>query len=343
MRNNFFRPSMRSFILFALFVAMISLSSAAQQSTPVQQRKFRVSGTVMGGGSPVARARVFLSNVKNPQNKRSTIASDEGHFEFNQIPTGKYSLEGAKRGYVTQAYDQHDQFSTAIVTGAGIDTENLILSLMPAAILTVKVVDENAEPVRRATVTLHREDHRLGTHRVVNIATSTTDDLGECEFQRLLAGSYFVSVRATPWYAIHPPSRPPEGQSPFTPTADAVDASSFDVTYPITYFGDVTDSESASPLIIKSGDRAQVEIHLNPVTALHILVHATANGQQGIALPSLQQSIFGNSVYAQNNGSQQITPGVFEISGVAPGKYEIAISRLGPDIRGAHNQRARCN
>ena len=62
----------------------------------------------------------FLAN-------RESLAVRPGKFEFNGLAAGKYSLVGAKRGFVTSAYDQHDQFSTAIVTGAGLETEALIL------------------------------------------------------------------------------------------------------------------------------------------------------------------------------------------------------------------------
>jgi hypothetical protein len=44
-----------------------------------------------------------------------------------------------KAGYLASAYDQHDIFSTAIVTGAGLDTDSLVLRMTPAAILSGRV------------------------------------------------------------------------------------------------------------------------------------------------------------------------------------------------------------
>ena len=62
-----------------------------------------------------------------------------------------------------------------------------------------------------------------------------TDDLGAYELPELTPGTYFLSVRATPWYAVHPPS-----------TAGAKDKTavdrSLDVAYPVTYYPDVADS-----------------------------------------------------------------------------------------------------
>ena len=110
------------------------------------------------------------------------ITGDDGHFEFANLPAGKYSLLGAKRGYITAAYDQHEQFSTAIVTGAGVDTENLNLRLASTAVITGHVFDEFGEPVRNASVTLWRDDHSAGVSRTVPVQTDQCDDQGSFEF-----------------------------------------------------------------------------------------------------------------------------------------------------------------
>ena len=96
---------------------------------------FRIAGTIVSTpeGHPLFRARVSLRDVKNAQNQIFMITGDDGHFEFRNLPAGKYSLTGAKRGYISAAYDQHEQFSTAIVTGAAVDTENLTLRLVRTA------------------------------------------------------------------------------------------------------------------------------------------------------------------------------------------------------------------
>src|SRR5271154_5791071 len=87
-----------------------------------------------------------------PRNASSGITSEDGRFEFTQLPAGKYALQGAKRGFIEAGYDQHEQFSTAIVTGAGLDTEHLMLRLSPFAVLSGKVFDEAGDPVRQAMV-----------------------------------------------------------------------------------------------------------------------------------------------------------------------------------------------
>lgn len=327
-RNNFIFIFVFSCALACLSgIGTLEAQTVAPQNTTAAPHEaganFRVAGTIVSAatGHPLARARVSLTNTRKPQDRRSATSSDEGHFEFTQVAAGKYSLEGAKTGFIERAYDQHEEFSTAIVTGAGpgIDTENLVLSLDPAAVLSVKVLDESGEPVRKASVTLYWEDRRSGVRRVIVIANNSTDDQGSCEFTRLRSGTYFASVTATPWYAIHPVSTRVEGQANSPP----MDLHSFDVTYPLTYYGDSIDADSASPILIKGGDHAEAEIHLSPVPALHLLFHVAENGQRGFSIPSLQKSAFGAEQFQPNVNTQQVAPGLFEITGVAPGRYTV--------------------
>ena len=128
-------------------------------TTPPPRRTgpFRVAGTIVSSaeGHALSRARVSLQDVKDEKNGFFMITGDDGHFQFANLPAGKYSLTGAKRGYITASYDGHEQqFSTAIVTGADLDTENLTLRLAPTATLTGHVLDEFGDPVRNANVAL---------------------------------------------------------------------------------------------------------------------------------------------------------------------------------------------
>jgi len=300
-------------------VAAQSSSAGAPQSA--KPATFRVAGTVVSSvdGHPLARAEVFLIDTKNPKIRQWMITSDDGHFEFNQVAKGKYSLEGGKRGFIRQAYNQHEQFSTAIVTGADIPTEDLVLRLPPTAIISVKILDESGEPVRKASVMLYREDRSSGVRRILGARSGSTDDLGACEFTRLNAGTYFVGVTATPWYAMHPPTLHEKDQN----TSSADQMRSFDVVYAPTYYGDTSEPESAAPIVIKGGDQTQAEIHLSPVQSLHLVFSAAEDKQHGVSMPVLQRLGFDGSELPQMGEIQNVSPGLYEISGIAPGRYQV--------------------
>ena len=314
----------KSFIR-ALVAALVLLSSAnrafaqaAQPSTADSTPStYTIAGTIVSktDGRPLARARVSIANVKDLQHSLLLITGDDGVFSFTNLPAGKYDLEGAKRGFINGGYEQHEMFSTAIVTGAGIDTEHLRLRLTPEAYIVGKVLDENGEPVRRANVALYMVNHYEGFNRISQAGWGQTDDLGSYEIGPRIPGTYFVSVNAQPWYAIHPPKiGNTKGQN-----APQVD-SSLDVAYPITYYGDTTDPDAATPIQLRGGNRFQADIHVGPVPALHLLMHVPQMPNGGYNLPQLQQTGLGENIPVPAN-PRQISQGVWEITGVPAGNY----------------------
>jgi hypothetical protein len=314
-------------LFIVVYISQFSGKIAAQASSPQQPEAkssgFRVAGKVVSAidGHPLAQAHILLINTKSPQNPPWIASSDDGHFEFNQVAKGKYSLEGAKRGFISQSYNQHEQYSTAIVTGADVPTEDLVLRLMPMAVISVKIVNESGEPVRKAMVMLYREDRSSGVRRIQRFNGSSTDDLGSCEFTRLNAGTYFLSATATPWYAMHPASVPADGLD----KSSSNQIHSFDVVYPPTYSGDTSEPESAAPIVIKGGDQAQAEIHLSPVQSLHLVFSSAENGQYGATMPTLQRLGFDGTEIPQMAEARQVSPGLFEITGIAPGRYKVSL------------------
>ena len=304
---------------------------AAQSSTALPSQSpdatFRIAGTIVNaiGGNPLARARVTIVDAKNRQKAQWMITSDDGRFDFKQVSPGKYSLQGAKRGFIPAFYDEHEGFSTAIVTGAGLDTEHLVLRLDPSAMLSGKILDELGEPVRQATVSLYRENRQVGVGRIIKFRVSMTDDQGAYEFSNLDAGSYFVSATAKPWYALHTVSSRQPGSESLPAAVDQ----SLDVAYAITYYGDATEPDDATPIPVRGGDHLQADIHLNPVPALHLIFHAPENGANGFTMPMLQKPSFDGMEMVQSDGMSQVSAGVFEMTGVAPGRYSVRTPEAG--------------
>jgi protocatechuate 3,4-dioxygenase beta subunit len=307
----------------AIFAAQSSTAPPSQSSDAT----FRIAGTIVNaiGGNPLARARVTIVDAKNRQKAQWMITSDDGRFDFKQVSPGKYSLQGAKRGFIPAFYDEHEGFSTAIVTGAGLDTEHLVLRLDPSAMLSGKILDELGEPVRQATVSLYRENRQVGVGRIIKFRVSVTDDQGGYEFSPLDAGSYFISATAKPWYALHTVS---SGEASAGNLPSAVDQS-LDVAYAITYYGDATEPDDATPIPVRGGDHLQADIHLNPVPALHLIFHVPENGPNGFTMPMLQKPSFDGMEMIQSDGMQQVSPGVFEMTGVAPGRYSVRTPEAG--------------
>ncbi len=310
---------------------------APQPSTPAG--KYRIAGTVVSktDGHPLARTRITLRDARAPQKFESLITAEDGKFEFTGVPAGKYDLHGEKRGFISASYNQHEQFSTALVTGAGLETESVVLRLAPAAIITGKVLDEAGDPVRRATVTLYYNDHTSGVDQIRQANGAQTDDQGAFEMSSLMPGTYFLSANAKPWYATHPMSEPTNSGSEPQAPAEILDRPSLDrsldVAYPVTYYPDVTDADSATPIPIRGGERLQVEIHLNPVPALHLLFRVPNNGNKGDIFPRLEQPAFDGSTFLQADIVHTVSPGLVEITGVPAGRYNVHFYGAGSGIQ----------
>ena len=335
-----FAASTRSFLFCAgLCLLVAQPHTAAQTAIPPQAipaNGDRVAGTVVSktDGHPLARARVTLRDTKDSSKFESLVTAEDGKFYFQGVPPGKYSLIGAKRGFITAAYDQHDQFSTAIVTGAGIDTEALILRLAPAAVISGKILDESGEPVRHASVTLYYQDHSSGVDQIHQSRGAQTDDQGEYELPSLTPGTYFLSASAKPWYAIHPQTEPRGSRSNRKTPPDPPENfdHSLDVAYPLTYYSDVTDADSATPVAVHGGEHLQIDLHLNPVPSLHVLFHVPVTGNHGYTVPRLEQPAFDGSTFVQADSSQMISPGLVELTGVPAGRYNIRANQAGGSV-----------
>jgi 5-hydroxyisourate hydrolase-like protein (transthyretin family) len=312
----------------ALVAACTMLAWCAQAQIP--SGPYRISGTVINAkaGGPLARSRVTIADVKNRQSMQSVVTGDDGRFEFH-VPAGKYSIEGAKRGFISGSYNQHDEFSTAIVTGGDFDTESLSLRLAPNAVLAGQLLDEFGEPVREAQIAIYRESNVQGVSRIFHFRNAMTDDEGRYEVTPLNEGTYFVSASASPWYAIHPALNSEGRNPPLPPQVD----SSLDVAYPITYYGDVTEAEDATPIPVRGGDRLEADIHLNPAPALHFIVHAPQNSKEGISMPILTKPSFDGQEQVENSNIQNVAPGVFELTGVAAGRYTVRMPDVGGQMK----------
>jgi hypothetical protein len=130
-----------------------------------------------------------------------------------------------------------------------------------------------------------------------------------------------VAAQAAPWYALHALTR---NQAGTTNNAGQLDPA-LDVTYPLTYYSDVTDPGAATAIALRGADRVQLEIHMNPVPALHISFHAPEGASNSAWFPQLLQAGLGQDSSVPGESVQQVSPGLFEVSGVPAGRYSISV------------------
>jgi hypothetical protein len=331
--------------LFALVNIPVGNFVVAQTSGP-----YRITGVVVSSanGSPiphcrltpslVVRGRVDNRRFPAPQNSQDAFEADEhGHFSIPVPTAGAWRLTAKARGFVSQAYDEHQQFSSTIVLTATAPTMDLRFQLAPEAVITGIVLDEAGEPVRNATLDLLTVPPIGPDPRPSPTITRTvtqTDDRGIYEFANIVPGDYQIMLQAQPWYAAAAQLRR------FGPTDAPPLDPSLDVAYPPTWFPGVDTAALAETLTLHGGDKHQADFHLTPIPSIHLRIvppsaQTPANGHNAPTFPFVERlTPGGNSNLPFTPVSVNVTPqGQIDVGGLAPGLYQIRLQGQGSDSR----------
>ena len=321
-------------ILFATVAFFASAQSAPRYATPkpTTPSKYRIAGTLINAVTeePIQRATISLLAESDSHTLATTLTDSEGHFAIENLDADKYQLTAAKRGYRTTFFDEHEEYSSAIVTGSKtgsevyLDVEHLTFRMTPGGLIHGLVMVDTGEPVADATVRLYPRSHDHGTGvRISSPTSEKTDDTGAYEFGSLAPGDYMLAVTATPWYA--------QARSIMNrPVEDSAEANNtLDVTYPVTYYDSTTDESAATAINITGGNHVEANITLYAVPALHLtLSHdqmQTMAMSETFSPPQLTQLIFGapaeNEILAIPSGPQEIHS--LDFTGIAPGRYTL--------------------
>lgn len=321
---------------------------------------YEVSGRVVNAltSEPLAGATVNLSvsqdlsrprlqnrgpNPSSPSEIAPVTTGSDGCFVFSGLRPGKYSLSAAKRGFGQQLYEQHEQFSSAIIVGPDKVSTDLTFRLRPDASVRGRIVDEHSEPVANAQVMLFREGIQNGRHAIYRTQVTQSSDEGVYRFAHISPGKFYIAVSATPWYAQFMGGmrgrRPPatfvsdgDGGTPGQPVDDG--SAAIDVAYPITFYPGVTDSGRAETLDLKAGQRETVDFTLMAMPSLHVRVTTSTSDPGQSVNPTLIQEIFDSPDFGQRGRNMSSNQGVTEISGITAGHYLLQLYTNGQNRGG---------
>jgi hypothetical protein len=316
----------KRFCLAAL--ALCAMLSAQQPSpaVPPDGAQFKIAGTLVDAvsGAPLSHAMLTLAPVMKRDDTRTVVTSDGGQFLFENLDKGKYALSAQRRGYISQAFNQHDQYSTSIAVGPDLDSTSLVFNLRPESSILGTIIDNYGEPVANAQVRLFRISVPGGRRGVGLQRRLVTNDEGLYRFSHLPPGDYYLVVSARPWYVEDNHIRTNIQSKVVQPVQE--DDPALDMAYPITFFPGVTEWNAARVIPLGVSGSFTADIILQPVRSAHVHIKSRDLDPSRGLTATLTQTVAGDMAMDISPIISFSAKNEIELTGFAPGNYKLGLS-----------------
>jgi hypothetical protein len=162
----------------------VQTAQGASDSTPRTVR-----GTVVNSvtGEPISRALVQIGG------QYATLTDHDGHFEFSGVTLSGIPPWAMKPGYFSQ--DRFNRFITSVTdNGASQSTPEVIVNLIPEAVIAGTVTGQDGNPIEGIPVQLKTLITQEGLARWRPRMQTRTNAEGQYRFAELEAGKYIVTT-----------------------------------------------------------------------------------------------------------------------------------------------------
>jgi len=276
-----------------------------------------VRGTVTNGVTleRLRKTYVRLAPVGDEAHIRPAVTDAEGRFVFENVPPGNYSLEAEHQGLMESKYGEEAGAPVELRIVAGQNLSDLTIKLMPPAVISGRVTDEDGDPWPHAHIDIFRAVWAGGKRQLQGFDSAEVDDAGEFRAGHLPAGRYYLSAEPDAYWEQR----------------NRVAAASRMET---TWYPNSLDPSSAMPLVVRSGQElAGAEIRMGRSSVYRILGKVSGlheapplPGPSQFMTPRLAVSripaVGGNSRWGALKPD-----GSFEVEGLAPGTWQIRVEQ----------------
>jgi hypothetical protein len=277
----------------------------------------RIDGRLINGvtGEAVAGASVHLRIAVYRGGQYNVVSDGDGLFAFERLPGGTYILSADRAGFLTANYGVRFLPAGEPIRLSAGESRSLEFTLMPRASISGRVLGPGAEPLPGARVEawkwawLAQSGQR--TLRVVDRTMS--DDHGNFHLNRLETGSYFVTATVDP--------EDPEPQPRLFRRRPVQES------FPITFYPNAPSvAEAWLVQAIAGRDTSAVNLKLDRLRLFRvggkIVNFYSGHSIKPVTLELIPQD---PSALALPTSIHSVTAmdGVFEFSGVRPGRYSI--------------------
>ncbi|MEO6223254.1 MAG: carboxypeptidase regulatory-like domain-containing protein, partial [Vicinamibacterales bacterium] len=277
----------------------------------------------------------------------TTYTDGSGAFAFTNLPTGRYTVEATKPGYVRTAFGarRHDRPGTPITLTDAQRKQVLQMRMARGSVITGRIVDEFGQPAQGARVRAQMTRMVNGERTLVEVPIvgamfgEAADDRGVYRLYGLPAGDYVISaaprnsglgdirrmgeseIRAAE-QAIKQPL------SPLEP-----DATPAMVGYTSVFFPGVVNASQATAVTVKIGEERQgVDFAIQFVRTASVegtlMVPGSVRPEsvELLMVPRLSglAPLGGTAMFIAGSGRRVGPDGRFSFTGVTPGAYTLS-------------------
>src|SRR5215471_3774385 len=157
-----------------------------------------IQGVVVRAGAAAAAASQQLADARvelKPGNL-SVFTDADGAFTFRNVAPGRYTISVTHDGFIPQEDRRRGlTISGLSVTLAADQTlKDIVLPMIPAPVITGKVIDPHGQPLAAALVRAYLRQYTPYGTQLKIVRKAMTDDMGEFRLFGLRFGEYFVSA-----------------------------------------------------------------------------------------------------------------------------------------------------
>jgi hypothetical protein len=307
----------RSFVLACFVLSAVLLANTQESPAPTAAS---ISGMVTKepGSQPIKKATIEVVAEDQGKGSNYTATTDsDGHFSIEKVEPGRYRLFVEKTGFVEINARGRKSESRFLSVREGEQLKDLLIRMLPTAVITGRIVDEDGEPMSGVLVMAQKKKAGKASN-LETAGAERTNDLGEYRFHSLFPGQYLVVAMPPPDfrdYERHHDQSLEEASKPAT-------------RYLTTYYPGTFDSAKASPITLRSGDEMPLNLTLFPARTYRVrgIVTGIPAGQKA------EVELTGKAGQSLLLASEVGPDGQFEVRGVGPGSY-VAKATVGMDAQ----------
>ena len=174
------------------------------------EAKGEVLNSVTGQGLRNAIVTFRASRTDGTPHAYLATTDLTGHFAISGIVSGTYRLSASRRGFITGEYNARTYSSpgTALNVACEQGTPTLTIRLVPYAVVTGRVIDEDDDPIEGIHLQLIKLTGNGNDTDLVVVGSAVTDDEGGFRIGKVPPGKYYLSNLAGSGPTVPLPHQP---------------------------------------------------------------------------------------------------------------------------------------